>query len=144
MLVRQDHARRPRYVEDREVDGDAQRGDAATLERPERGTGQPFHRLLVDNIIRSYPLRSRRQRLREAGLLTLTEMADRLGVCTDTVKKWNRAGIVSGQRYNDKHEMLYHPPDPDNPPTPHQGRRLSSRRPGQTQQAHESTRRGAV
>jgi hypothetical protein len=80
------------------------------------GTGQPFHRLLVDNIIHTYRLRSRRQRLRAAGLLTPTEMANLLGTSPHTVKAWHRAGIVSGLRYNDKGETLYHRPDPDNPP----------------------------
>jgi hypothetical protein len=51
-------------------------------------------------------------------MLTPAETAGRLGVTTHTVKAWCRAGIVSGLRYNDKGEMLYHPPDPDNPPQP--------------------------
>jgi len=108
------------------------------------GTGQPFQDSIVNHITRTYQLRSRRQRLREAGMLTITEMTERLNVCTSTIKAWHRAGIVGGLRYNDKGEHLYHPPDPDNPPTPHQGRRLFSRRPTQAQQAHASTRRGAV
>jgi DNA invertase Pin-like site-specific DNA recombinase len=81
-------------------------------------TGQPFHRLLVDKIIGTYQLRTRRQRLREASMLTITEMANHLGVSTRTVKKWRRANIVSGLRYNNKGQFLYHPPDPDNPPEP--------------------------
>jgi len=108
------------------------------------GAGQPFHRIAVDRIIRRYRLPDRYQRLRDTGLLTLTEMADRLGVSTNTVKKWHRTGIVGGQRYNNKHEMLYHPPDPDHPPTPHKGRRLTSRRAAGTQQGHGSTQRSAV
>jgi hypothetical protein len=37
---------------------------------------------------------------------------------------YSPAGIVSAQRYNDKGEYLYHPPDPDNPPNrPTIGRR---------------------
>jgi DNA-binding XRE family transcriptional regulator len=80
------------------------------------GTGEPFHRRLVDNIIRTYRLRSRRQRLREAGMLTPAEMANLLGISPQTVKAWWRTGIVGGRRYNDKGEMLYHRPDPDHPP----------------------------
>jgi len=90
------------------------------------GTGQPFQAGIVNHVIRTYQLRSRRQRLREAGMLTITEMAGNLGVCTTTVKAWCRAGIVTGDRYNDKGEHLYHPPDPINPPAKHQGRRLAS------------------
>jgi DNA invertase Pin-like site-specific DNA recombinase len=80
------------------------------------GTSEPFHRLIVDHIIRAYRLRSRRSRLRAAGLLTLAETARAHGVTNNTIKKWRRAGIVSGQRYNDKGEYLYHPPDPASPP----------------------------
>ena len=82
------------------------------------GTGQPFHRKIVDNIIHTYRLRSRRQRLRAAGMLTPTEMATLLGISRHTVKAWHRAGIVSGLSYNDKGETLYHPPDPENPIQP--------------------------
>ena len=81
------------------------------------GTSEPFHRLIVDHIIRTYRLRSRRHRLRATGLLTLAETARAHGVTNNTIKKWRRAGIVSGQRYNDKGEYLYHPPDPASPPS---------------------------
>jgi len=108
------------------------------------GEGRPFHRLIVRNIRNEYQLRSRHQRLRDTGLLTLHEMANHLAVSTSTIKKWRDAGLVSGQCYNDKGEMLYHPPGP-NPPTPHHGRpRLTDRRTEQTSDTHEPTRRGAV
>ena len=80
------------------------------------GTGEPFHRLIIDHIIRAHHLRSRRHRLRETGMLTLAETAAAHGVHPHTIKAWRRAGIVSAQRYNDKGEFLYQPPDPDNPP----------------------------
>jgi DNA invertase Pin-like site-specific DNA recombinase len=107
------------------------------------GEGRPFHRLIVARIIRNYHLRSRRQRLRDTGLLTLDETAAALGVSTGTVKIWYHAGIVSGHRYNDKGEVLYHPPGP-NPPAPHQGVPLRTRPPAKTPEATESTPRGAV
>ena len=107
------------------------------------GEGRPFHRLIVRNIRDEYQLRSREQRLRDQGLLTLHETAAILGVFTGTVKIWYHAGIVSGQRYNDKGQILYHPPGP-NPPTPHQGTPLHTRPPAQTREADESTGRGAV
>lgn len=105
------------------------------------GTGQPFHRLIVDNIIHTYRLRSRRQRLRAAGMLTPTEMANRFGISPQTVKAWYRAGIVSGLRYNDKGETLYHPPDPDNPPQrPKLGRRPKHADQPENETPHASTR----
>ena len=83
---------------------------------------------MVERVIRTYQLPSRRQRLLDAGLIPLSQMAKLLGVSTGTVKIWYHAGIVSGQRYNDKGEVLYHPPGP-NPPTRHQGRRHDTQRP---------------
>jgi len=68
------------------------------------------------------------ERLLDNGLIPLSQMAERLRVSTGTVKIWYDAGIVSGQRYNDKGEVLYDPPGP-NPPTPHQGRRPDTMRP---------------
>ncbi len=92
------------------------------------GEGRPFTATMVQRVIRTYQLRSRRQRLLATGLIPLTQMAQLLGVSTSTVKIWYHAGIVSGQRYNDKGEVLYNPPGP-NPPAPHQGRRHSTQRP---------------
>ncbi len=98
------------------------------------GTGEPFHQKMLDQIIRAYRLRSRRQRLRDTGMLTLAEIAKAHGVANNTIKKWRRAGIVSAQRYNDKGEYLYHPPDPANPPDrPKIGRPPRAARPAQTQ-----------
>jgi DNA invertase Pin-like site-specific DNA recombinase len=98
------------------------------------GEGRPFHKLIVARIVRNYQLPSREQRLRDAGLLTLAEMATTLGVSTGTVKAWRDAGLVTGQRYNDHGQMLYHPPG-SNPPTRHQGHpALTKRRPAPTPQ----------
>jgi DNA invertase Pin-like site-specific DNA recombinase len=80
------------------------------------GEGKPLTATTVQRVIRTYQLRSRRQRLLAAGLIPLGETAALLGVSTATVKAWYHAGIVSGQRYNDKGEVLYDPPDPGNPP----------------------------
>ena len=52
------------------------------------GEGKPFHGLIVDHIIRARQLRPRRDRLRDTGLLTLTEMAAALSVSKSTVKAW--------------------------------------------------------
>jgi DNA invertase Pin-like site-specific DNA recombinase len=108
------------------------------------GTGQRFDHGILTHIIGAHQLRTRRQRLRETGMHTITEMAEQLGVCASTVKQWHRAGLVGGLRYNDKGETLYYPPDPEHLPTPHRGHPLASRRPAQPRQAHEPTRRGAV
>ncbi len=85
------------------------------------GEGKPLTATMVQRVIRTYQLPSRRQRLLATGLIPIGEMAAQLGVSTATVKIWHHAGIVTGQRYNDKGEVLYHPPGP-NPPAFHQGR----------------------
>jgi len=92
------------------------------------GEGRPYNTTMVQRVIRTYHLRSRRQRLLDAGLIPLSQMTQLLGVSTSTVKIWYHAGIVSGQRYNDKGQVLYNPPGP-NPPARHQGRRHDTMRP---------------
>jgi DNA invertase Pin-like site-specific DNA recombinase len=97
------------------------------------GEGRPFTPTMVHRVTRTYQLRSRRHRLLATGLIPLNEMAKLLGVSTATVKTWYHAGIVTGQRYNDKGEVLYHPPDPANPPNrPKTGRPPNNHRPAQT------------
>ena len=94
------------------------------------GEGKPLTATMVQRVTRTYQLRSRRQRLLATGLIPLGEMAALLGVSTATVKAWYHAGIVSGQRYNDKGEILYNPPDPGNPPDrPKTGRPPRTARP---------------
>ena len=90
------------------------------------GEGRPFHPLIIRNIRDDYHLRSREQRLRDAGMLTLAEIAGRLGVSTGTIKIWHHAGLLTGHPYNDKGQCLYPPPG-DNPPARSQGRKLSER-----------------
>lgn len=91
------------------------------------GEGLRFHAIMVQRLRRAYGLRTRYDRLREAGMLTLDEIADLLGVGTRTVKTWRDSGLLRAQAYNDKNECLYEHPG-DNPPVKHQGRKLSKRR----------------
>ena len=49
------------------------------------GTGEPFHQRMLDQIIRAYRLRSRRQRLRITGMLTIAEIAAAHGVHPHTI-----------------------------------------------------------
>jgi DNA invertase Pin-like site-specific DNA recombinase len=85
------------------------------------GTDQLFHRLIIDNIIRAYRIPTRYQRLRATGMLTATELAAIHQVHPQTIEHWRHAGIVNGQRYNDKGEYLYHPPDPNKARLPDSG-----------------------
>ena len=91
------------------------------------GAGKPFHPHLVARLVRSYGLKPRYDRLREAGLLTLQEMADALHISPTHVKIWNRHGLIRGHPYSDKNECLFEPPGA-NAPRKRQGTKLSLRR----------------
>jgi DNA invertase Pin-like site-specific DNA recombinase len=91
------------------------------------GAGLPFTAKIVARLCRAYQLKSRHDRLREVGKLTLVEIAEQLRVSTATVKVWRRHGLLRGHPYNDKNECLYDPSD-QAAPSKSQGRKLSQRR----------------
>lgn len=91
------------------------------------GEGLPFHVFMVQRLRREYQLKTRYDRLREKGLLTLEEIAHLLGVATHTVKIWRRRGLLLGHAYNDKNEYLYEHPGDDHP-VKRQGSKLAKRR----------------
>jgi DNA invertase Pin-like site-specific DNA recombinase len=76
---------------------------------------KPFDRLRVREIRLSRGFQDRFSHLRARGLLTLDEMAERLGVCAPTVKIWRRHGLLASHVYNDKGQRLYEPPTDDAP-----------------------------
>ena len=90
------------------------------------GMGQLFRPRLVGNIRRAYQLRTRYERLRQQGLLTLPEITRQLAVNISTVKIWRKHGLLVGHPYNDKNEYLYEPLGP-NAPVKQQGIKLSER-----------------
>lgn len=77
------------------------------------GTGGPFHAGIVVHLRNKYHLPSRRQRLRQAGLLTPNELGEHLGIHFQTVKRWRKFGILDAVLATDKHEYLYPLPGPD-------------------------------
>lgn len=91
------------------------------------GEGKPFHAAMVWRLRRGYGLQSRYDRLRNAGMLTLAEVADFLDVTPQTVHIWRRRGLLRAHAYNDKNECLYEHPGHD-PSTKKQGSKLSQRR----------------
>jgi DNA invertase Pin-like site-specific DNA recombinase len=90
------------------------------------GEGKPFHGRLVARIRRTHGLKPRYDRLREAGMYTVNEMATVLQTCTDTVKQWGHHGLLRRHLYSDKNECLYEAPG-NAPPTKCQGTKLSDR-----------------
>jgi DNA invertase Pin-like site-specific DNA recombinase len=91
------------------------------------GFGQRFHGPMIARIVKDHRLKTRWQRLREKGMLTLDEMAERMDMCTDQVKVWRAAGLLRAHLWNDKGEYLYEDPGP-NPPQKNKGVKLSERR----------------
>ena len=77
--------------------------------RPPRGGS--YGPLNVVRIRRSHQLKSRRERLRDRGMLDVREMAARLGVVPETVRKWHARGRLTGHVCNDKGECMYEWPD---------------------------------
>jgi hypothetical protein len=104
------------------------------------GTGQRFRRSLVFRLRKQYKLVDRFTRLRNAGMLTLAEMTQRLSLCSCTVKDWRDLGWLCAHRYNDRGECLYEPPDAN---LPRKGA-WGIRTPRTEQSLLESNRRSAV
>jgi hypothetical protein len=91
------------------------------------GAAKRFTRIVVLRIRREYHLKSRYDRLRQAGMLTQAEIAKRLRVHPQTVHQWRRNGLLLGYAYNDKPQYLYAPPD-KTAPVKSQGQKLADRR----------------
>jgi DNA invertase Pin-like site-specific DNA recombinase len=107
---------------------DAQTADALNAAGHHSGEGKPFTGRIVLELRRNHHLPSHADRLRARGLLTLTEIADRLGVHISTIKAWRRAGLLTARKANDRNVPLFDPPDPADPRlAKRQGSKLASR-----------------
>jgi hypothetical protein len=92
------------------------------------GMHRPFTARIIIGLRRDNNLPSHSQRLRARGLLTITEIAERLDVHPRTIHAWRRADMLISYKANDKNERLYEPPDPsDRRLAKQQGRRLDQR-----------------
>jgi DNA invertase Pin-like site-specific DNA recombinase len=90
------------------------------------GEGLAFHSRTIARIRCKYQLKSRYDRLREKGLLTIEEMSDRLKLTPVWVRAWRDHGLLRAYPVSDKHVWLYEDPGP-NPPRKAQGTKLSER-----------------
>lgn len=79
------------------------------------GEGKAPHRAMIGRLRRVYGLKSRHDRLREAGLLTGRELAELLDIAPSTLKAWRQRGCLRAQAYNDRPDYLYEPPGDDTP-----------------------------
>jgi DNA invertase Pin-like site-specific DNA recombinase len=91
------------------------------------GTNQAFTGNMVIGILQRYGLKARRDRLREAGLLTQQEVADILGVSQGTVSRRYKRALIKGHAYNDRGDSLYEIPGSE-PMNDSPGRLLRGRR----------------
>ncbi len=79
------------------------------------GMGKAINAIMVWRVRRHYGLKNRYHRLRERGMLTLSELAKALGISTATAKVWRRFGLLRAHAYNDKQQHLYEAPGPNAP-----------------------------
>ena len=118
---------------------DAETAQALNAAGHRSGEHKAFTRLIVLHLRRAHQLPSHADRLRARGLLTIDEIADRLGVHPSTIKAWRRAGLLISHKANDKNERLFEPPTPGDPRlVKRMGSRLAKRT------LSESTPGGAV
>ena len=94
---------------------DAQAADALNANGHRSGTGQAFTPKIVLHLRRCNGLPSHLERLRARGLLTMPELAERLGVHVSTIKAWHHAGLLTSHQANDKNVRLFEPPAPGDP-----------------------------
>ena len=71
----------------------------------------PFTAWMVYCLRRSHGLKSRRERLRELGLLNAHEVAELVGTKSLLVDYWREQGLLKGTRLNEKNEYFYERPD---------------------------------
>jgi len=90
------------------------------------GSGKVFNLRIISKLRRAYGLKTRYERLREAGLLTKQETAARLGVSASTVDIWRMHGLLRARCYDERNARLYEDPGP-HPPVKAQGQKLRLR-----------------
>ncbi len=73
--------------------------------------GEPFSPKKVIVVRNAYKLLSRFERLRQRGMLTGEEMAQRLAVSSTTIHQLGRQGVLVRHLYGNNHRCLYEPPN---------------------------------
>ncbi len=70
----------------------------------------PFNGQMVGDIQRNYGIKSRYERLREKGFLSVEEVAKKLNVAPGTVRKWQKIGLLKRHEYSSM-KFLFEPPE---------------------------------
>ena len=79
------------------------------------GKGGCFRGTIIAHIRRGYHLKSRYDRLRKTGMLSVKEIAKRCRISTITAHRWRKLGILKAHAYNDKNRYLFEPPSGPKP-----------------------------
>jgi len=79
------------------------------------GDGLPLTSTIVGYVRKAYGLKSRFDRLRERGMLTILEIAKVCGVSTNTIGHWRQKGLIRSHAINDRNQFLFEDPGPDRP-----------------------------
>ena len=80
----------------------------------------------VGYIRRTYGLRSLRDRLHAQGLLSIEQLAAKLHVAKNTIRNWQKAGLLRCRRYGQQNRFVYEDPG-DEAPASAPGWKLSER-----------------
>lgn len=75
--------------------------------------GKGFTPAIIDNIRRNYHLKSRYQRLREKGLLTLKELSDKIKIPMKAIRELEKRKMIKSYKCTDKMKRLYELPEND-------------------------------
>ena len=86
---------------------DAEIAGILNKEGKRSGMGLSFSPITVGTIRRKYGLKSRYERLREQGLLTLNEISEKIQLPETTIRLWAKKGVMKTHKYNDKNSCLY-------------------------------------
>jgi DNA invertase Pin-like site-specific DNA recombinase len=79
-------------------------------ERYQSGHGKNFDGYRIFRLRRAYGMKSRYERLREAGLLSREELAALQGVNRATISKWREKGRIKGHLADDQGQYLFENP----------------------------------
>jgi hypothetical protein len=99
------------------------------------GKGLLFHSQIVSQIRRDYGLKNKYERLLEHGMITVEEAAQKAGVTRQTVRRWQRDGLLQAYPCNNKGLCLY---DPTRIPTPNQRPSRTKKSVGDSNDHHRS------
>ncbi|MGH8577390.1 MAG: recombinase family protein [Gammaproteobacteria bacterium] len=80
------------------------------------GAGDAFDPASVQWVRFSTKLKSLKERLLEAGMLTRRQISAKLGIGRTTLGRWRQEGRLKARICNDLGEWLYWPPEQDSPP----------------------------